>query len=227
MRSTHRHLFALVPLLAISALAAEDVHVSDLRLELGIMPNNFDADSSIRVTNSSGTLISSSSSSDQENADSNWRGAIQAMFGNLGDSGGFLIGGEIAVNHATFSRGGGNDFTQTSPVADLMLGYGFAPSKPWHFEITPFGGIGVTYGNYQNNNQVDLNYDQVYTEYGIRGASYLTFDSGWQLGVDLRYVVAQTNPEFDYTTTGNNTVSEDQDQENHGFSGLVGIGRRF
>ncbi len=216
----------LVPLLAAGCLMAEDVKVSDIRLEFGIMPNNFEASSSTRVTSSSGTVTNSSSSNDKQNADSNWRGAVQLMFGNLASSGGFVYGGEVAVNYAKFSNGG-TKTTQTSPVADIMLGYGFAPTKEWHFEVTPFAGIGVSYGDVSGDNQVDANYDAVYTEYGLRAATYYTFESHWQVGLDLRYIAAQSNPEFDYTTTGNNSVHQEQDQSNHGFSGLIGVGRRF
>src|SRR4051812_42460923 len=109
MRIPINRIAFLVPLIASGCLMAEDVTISDIRFEFGIMPNNFDADSDTRITNSGGTVISSGSSSDKQNADSNWRGAVQLMFGKLGNSGGFIYGGEVAVNYAKFNNGPNSD----------------------------------------------------------------------------------------------------------------------
>jgi hypothetical protein len=212
---------------AASATAAEAT-VSDLRLAGGILPNTYKGGSSTTVTNSSGTVTSSGGSSPTpRSADSNYRLELSYMAGHLGDAGGFLIGVAGAVNQARFDNGS-STATQTTPVLDLMLGYGFAPIPPWHVEITPFAGFGWTYFDVSNNNQTDVKVDEHYLEYGIRAATYWTFASHWQLGLEVPYLVGRSKPEYTSTDTGTgDRVTVSDNRRNQGFGVLASVGLRF
>jgi hypothetical protein len=149
------------------------------------------------------------------------------MTGHLGDGGGFIIGVAGAVNQARFENPGGTA-TATTPVIDLMLGYGFAPLPQWHFELTPFAGFGWTYFNVSNNNQTDVKSDEHYLEYGLRAATYWTFASHWQLGVEVPYLVGRSKPSYTSTDTGSgDRIAVSDDRKNQGFGVLGSLGLRF
>ncbi len=57
--------------------------------------------------------------------------------------------------------------------------------------------------------------DGLYREFGLRAASYYTFDNAWQVGLDLRLVIdAQSDQDFG-------------DLENDGLAVLFGFGKRM
>jgi hypothetical protein len=180
---------ALMALVATSATAA-DLDVSDLRLSAGILSTEFKGASSTTVTNNSGAVTSNTNSSDSgRNADHNDRAEIQYVGGHLGLGGGFIYGAGIAVNNATW-HDGGQDAHVTTPSADLLLGYGYAFTHEWHFEITPFAGVGRAYYSVSDNgsNQTSKDWNK-YFEYGIRAGTYVAL-GGLVLGVEVPYLVS-------------------------------------
>lgn len=230
IRSDHavRPLACLSVLVLASGAAAAEMDVSDLRLGFGVLPRNFEGGSTTTVTNSSGTVTSSTSGTPGgQEPDRHWRGHIQYMVGHLAPAGGFLIGADLGVNQARF-EGAGSTATWTTPVVDLLLGYGFAPTPNWHFELTPFAGLGWTFYEISGNNQTDVNLDEYYLEYGIRAATYITFKSGFQLGLEVPLVWGHYDPS--YTSTDSSTgdrVTVQDDRRNQGLGVIGSLGVRF
>ncbi len=210
------------------AFAVDEVNVCDLRLGGGVLPKTYRGGATSTVTNSGGTVTSTTSTSPTPRSpDANYRGQLQFMTGHLGSAGGFLIGGDLAVNQARFENSTSTT-TFTTPVIDLLIGYGFAPTPSWHFELTPFVGYGWTFFNVSNNNQTDTSSHENYIEYGARAATYWTFKSGWQIGVEVPYLIGRSKPEYTSTdkSTGDRlTVSDDR--KNQGFGVLASLGVRF
>src|SRR6185369_3728050 len=134
------------PVLAAFALpiTAAEMELSDLRFGAGVLSNEFTGASSTTTTAGGGGVTTTNSAEDGRNSDRNYRGEVQLMFGHLHAAGGFIIGFEFAVNHATFVNPG-EDAHVTTPVVDLLLGYGIAVTPVWHFEVTPFIGGGRAY----------------------------------------------------------------------------------
>ncbi len=222
-----RFITATSAIIAFTASAtAADLDVSDLRLSGGVLSTEFKGASSTTVTNNAGTVTSSNSSSDSgRNADHNWRGQLQYVGGHLGLGGGLIYGVGIAVNNATW-HDGAQDAHVTTPTADLLIGYGYAFTHEWHFEVTPFGGIGRAYYSVSDNgtNQTNKDWNKYY-EYGIRAGTYFAL-GGLVLGVEVPYLVGRFNPAYNYNSgAGQVTVSDNR--RNQGFGLLFSLGARF
>jgi hypothetical protein len=223
-----RFYLAISPLMALVAASASaaDLDVSDLRLSAGVLSTEFKGASSTTVTNSSGSVTSTTSSSDSgRNADSNWRTQLQYVGGHLGIGGGFMYGIGVAVNNATWNDGAQNAHV-TTPTADILLGYGYAFTREWHIEVTPFGGVGRAYYSVSDNgsNQTSKNWNK-YAEYGIRAGTYFALGS-LVLGVEVPYLVGRFNPDYQYNS-GASQVTVSDDRRNQGFGLLVSVGGRF
>jgi hypothetical protein len=222
-------LFA-IPILALATclpLAAAELKFSDLRLGAGALSDNFSGSNQTTVT-SGGTVISTSSSSeDGRDSESNLRGQLQLVGGSLGAGGGAVLGLGIAVNHANWDNGS-QDATVTTPCVDLLLGYGFAVSKAFHVELLPFVGIGRAYYSVTDNGGTETakEWDK-YLEYGARLGAYLTINDGFQVGIEIPYLVGSFEPHYEYTDAANNTRTVSDKRENRGFGLLVTIGGRF
>jgi hypothetical protein len=231
MRKATTHFLAtslLVGVVAIPAAAA-DINFADLRLGAGLLSNHFSGSNSTTVS-SGGTVISSSSSSDDgRNSDHNYRGQIQFVSGHLGDGGGFVWGLSAAVNHATWDNGS-QDADVTTPNVGILLGYGYAFTPNWHFELTPFGGIGRAYYSVTDNGQshTSKNWEK-YLEFGAKIGTYFTLGAkdGLQIGIEVPYLVGSFEPDYSYTDNANNTRTVSDKRENRGFGVLVTIGGRF
>ena len=152
MRVLCKTFSASATLLALAAmpLVAADMNVADLRFGVGILSNEFKGSSSTTVTNQNNGVTSSRSSEDGRNSDDNWRGQLQFISGSLGAGGGLLWGVGVAVNHATFDNGA-QDAHVSTPVVDVMIGYGYAFTPNWHFEVMPFAGYGRAYYSDSDN----------------------------------------------------------------------------
>jgi hypothetical protein len=223
----------IVPtLLALSApitcAFAEDMDLADLRVSAGLLSNHFTGSSSTTVTDNSGSVVSSTNSGDGgRDADHNYRGTLGVMFGHLGVAGGFLIGADIGANQANFNEGASTGHA-TTPLADLFLGYGYAPTKFWDIELTVFGGGGRTYYSVSQNGNSSTSKDwEKYVEYGARLGSYWTLPTGLQIGLEVPYLVGRFNPDYTYTDNSHNSVDVTDNRKNSGFGVQAVVGIRF
>jgi hypothetical protein len=221
----------LVPLLLALAtyvpLMAEEMRIADLRLGGGVLSNHFTGANQTTVTSGGSVVSSSTSSEDGRDSDHNYRGQLQFIGGHLGAGGGFVFGLGIAANHARWDNGS-QDATATTPCADLLLGYGFAPAKGWHFELMPFAGIGRAYYSVTDSGETHTSKDwDTYVEYGARLGTYFTINDGFQIGVEVPYLVGSFKPDYEYTDSGNNVRTVSDKRESRGFGLLVTIGGRF
>lgn len=224
-------LFAIPSLVFVIAacapLAAEDMKFSDLRFGAGVLSNHFSGSSQTTVTSGGNTVSTSNSSNDGRDSEHNYRGQLQFVGGDLGAGGGLVFGLGIATNQAKWENGS-QDATVTTPCADLLLGYGFAFSKSWHIELTPFVGIGRAYYSVTDNGQTHTSKEwDKYLEFGARLGTYFTINDGLQLGIEIPYLVGSFEPHYQYTDAANDTRTVSDKRENRGFGLLLTIGGRF
>lgn len=216
----------LVLAAAIAAPAAEDLSFLDLRIGGGVLSNNFEGKSKTTIDDGDGNVSSSSSTADGRDSDSNIRGQVQLVYGNLGPAGGLILGAGIAANHATFE----NDYQDakvTTPAVDLLIGYGIAVTPEWHFELTPFAGVGRAYYSVSDNGSTDTSKEWTkYVEYGGRLGTYFTFAESLQIGLEAIYLVGRFEPDYDYND-GEDSVSVSDKRRMEGFGGLLTLGGRF
>lgn len=217
-------------LLALAAmpLAAADMYVADLRLGVGILSNEFKGASSTTVTNQSNNTVTSTNSSENgRNADNNWRGQVQFVSGSLGAGGGLLWGVGVAVNSASFDDGA-QDAHLTTPVVDVMLGYGYAFTPKWHFEVMPFAGYGRGYYSVSDNGSSSTSKEwENYMEYGAKIGTYVSLGESLVLGVEVPYLVGRLDPDYTYKNSGNDSVTVSDQRRNQGFGVLLTLGGRF
>lgn len=219
-----RHLVSTAALLAISLvpLAAADLTIADIRVSAGVLSDEFKGASSTTVNG--GQAVHSSE--DGRDADSHYRGQIQFVGGNLGAGGGFVYGLGVSVTHATWDNGS-QDAHATSPAVDLLLGYGYAFTPAWHFEITPFAGYGRTYYSVSDEGSSDTSDEwSHYVEYGAKIGTYVALGDDLVLGVEIPYLVGRFDPEYDYND-GADEVSVKDERRSEGFGLLVTLGARF
>ncbi len=208
---------------AVSALGASELSFLDLRLGGGILSNNFEGSSSITVNNGSSNVTTGS---DGRDSDRNYRGQLQLVWGNLGPAGGLILGVGAAVNQARFD--GTPDIDVTTPVVDVLIGYGMAVNPQWHFELTPFAGIGRSYYTVKNQGNSSTSHDwDKYYEYGAKIGTYYTFaERGAQIGLEVPYLVGRFDADFDHSNNGN-TVNVTDSSRSQGFGVEVTLGYRF
>jgi hypothetical protein len=151
--------------------------INDLRLTAGFLPKGNEID---------GTGF---------NWSHDYRLALDGMRApnRLEDIGGFIYGGEVALDTASKNTPG-NDFSVTRFMVDIMAGWAYRLNNMpnVHFEGTPFFGIGFEkYHSDVGGSPTAFGY-----EYGLRAAGYYTFENRWQAGLDLRYFVNHSEPDF-------------------------------
>ncbi len=158
----HHHvaLVAGMALLLTQAATAADQDIFDLRGYYGIPPD-------YEVT---GT----------DDIDGGHRIGVQHMrnFTEIGDVGGWIWGAEVSLQFID-DRG----VEAFIPAVTGLVGYAYQLQnlESLHFEGTPYLGVGIA--NFSGDSNAD---SEVYYEYGLRAASFWTFESGWQVGLDLR-----------------------------------------
>ncbi|MBA3687036.1 MAG: hypothetical protein H0W72_17590 [Planctomycetes bacterium] len=172
-----------------SPLAAADQGINDLRGLIGFWPANHESGNS-------------------EFGDDSYRIAIEYMrsLKELEDIGGFIWGIDLSYTDSGFD--GGGDAQAIVVTGHAGWAYALEQVPELHFEGTGFLGLG--------NEQVDPgDSDGLYREFGLRAAGYYTFDSDWQVGLDLRLVLdAESN-------------QDGGDLENDGLAVLFGFGKRL
>ncbi|HYE06580.1 MAG TPA: hypothetical protein VEL07_13775 [Planctomycetota bacterium] len=157
------HHVALVAGLALltSAASAADQDIYDLRGYYGIPPD-------YEVTDSG-----------RDDIDGGHRLGVQHMrnFTEIGDVGGWIWGAEASLSFVDDQ--GVEAFI---PAITGLVGYAYQLQnlENLHFEGTPYLGVGLA--------SIDGTGDdsELYLEYGLRVASFWTFESNWQAGIDLR-----------------------------------------
>ena len=169
--------------------------INDVRGLFGLWPENYESDSV------------------DAGIDSAWRLGAQYMrtHDGLGDMGGLIYGGDGSL---TIASGDNVDVTALVATAHVGWGYQLQEMEAIHFEGTVFLGAGVEQVDINTNDDVGL-----LLEYGLRVASYYTFDNNWQVGLDLRYLVE--------STSNQNLGTGDFDLENDGLAVLIGVGKRM
>ena len=224
-----RHVFSAIVLsgLSFAPLVAADLSFADLRFSAGILSHEFKGSSSTTVTNGGATVSSSSSSNEGRDADDNFRGQLQFVSGHLGAGGGFVWGVGIAANHASFDNGS-QEAKVTTPVVNLLAGYGFAFTPKWHFELTPFVGAGRAYYSVTDNGSTNTSKEwNKYIEYGAKLGTYFVLGNGFILGVEVPYLVGRFEPEYTHTENNGDNYTVTDDRRNRGFGLLLTIGGRF
>ena len=208
-------------------LSAADMTVADLRLGVGVLSQEFKGESTTTISDQSGNLVSNRSDEDTRDADRNARIQVQFVAGSLGAGGGLIWGAGVAVNNATWDDGG-QEAHITTPVINVLLGYGYAFTPNWHAEVTPFAGYGRGYFSVSDDNSTETSEEWIdYLEYGIKVGTYVSLAESLVLGVEVPYLVGRFDPEYDYTDNGNQEVTVSDEQRNQGFGLLMTIGMRF
>lgn len=218
---------ALAAVVGTGSASAADVTFLDLRFGGGLLSNEFKGSSSTTVTTGGNQVgTTTNSASDGRNSDGNYRGQVQLVYGNLGPAGGLILGAALAANHAQFENGN-VDSTITTPVLDVMIGYGIAVSPNWHFELTPFAGYGRTFYSVTDSNSSSTSKDSTdYVEYGARLGTYYSFPGGMQLGLEVPYLVGRYNADYSHTS-GSSSYQVSDESRNQGFGVLASVGVRF
>jgi hypothetical protein len=169
--------------------------INDVRGIIGFWPSNYESEG-----NDAGV-------------DDAYRLGAQYMrsHADLGDMGGLIYGGDGSLTLAS-----GDDIDSTALVATGHVGWGYQMEEieALHFEGTFFLGLGLE--------QVDINGNDdmgPLIEYGLRAASYYTFDNAWQVGLDLRYLIESSSSQ--------DLGGGDFDYENDGVAVLFGFGKRM
>lgn len=224
-----RHLVPSVAMLAISLapLTAADMTIADVRVSAGVLSQEFRGSSTTTVRDGNGNVISTThSSEDGRDADSHYRGQVQFVGGQLGAGGGFIYGLGVGVNHATWDNGA-QDAHATSPVVNLLVGYGYAFTSAWHIEVTPFAGYGRTYYSVSDDGSSDTSEEwSEYIEYGAKIGTYVSLGDDLVLGIEVPYLVGRFEPDYNYND-GANEVTVSDERSSEGFGVLLTLGGRF
>jgi hypothetical protein len=214
-------------LVAATGLGAADITFMDLRFGGGILSNTFKGSSSTTVVDDSTSISTSSDNGgDGPDSDQNYRGQLQLVWGDLGPAGGLILGAGIAVNHARFNEEF-NDGEITTPVVDVLIGYGLAVTPEWHFELTPFAGIGRSYYSVKTDGSTSTSKDwDKYYEYGAKIGTYYTFEQRTQIGIEVPFLVGRFDADFNHQDNGHTFSLSDQ-RRNQGVGVLATVGMRF
>jgi hypothetical protein len=122
---------AALPVVAAAPLLGAELVVRDLSLGLELQPTSF----TYKLKDATGTRSGNDSFSSGYGAFLGTRWS----FAGPGDSGGFLIGGEITYDQFTYVNGG----AYTTYGGRLLGGYGFALSDRWSLEGLVDAGAGA------------------------------------------------------------------------------------
>lgn len=229
MRTLFTAAASSITLLTLAALplVSADLNVSDLRLGGGILSNDFEGESSTTIVDQGNNITTTRDSTDDRNADNNWRGQLQYVGGQLGAGGGLIWGAGIAVNYATWDNGSQNAHV-TTPNIDILLGYGYAFTSNWHFELTPFAGYGRAYYSVTDNGSRHTSNEwDNYVEYGAKIGTYVSLGNSLIIGVEVPYLVGRIDPDYNYNDDNNRQVTVTDNRKNQGFGLLATVGVRF
>ncbi len=212
---------ALVAVAAFAATATAEDSFLDLRVGGGLLAKEFKGPSSTTVATNGSTPTYTSSGPD-EKANGNTRGQLELMYGRLYEYGGPIVGIDAGVNWARFGHGN----RITTPVADLIIGYGYQVIPGWHFELAPFAGYGRSYYNITDSANINHKDSTRYIEYGARIGTYVTLLRLLQVGVEVPYLVGRFKEDVSHASGSSNYTSTDSFR-NQGFGVLLSVGLRL
>jgi hypothetical protein len=217
----------LLALAATAALGGAETSFLDLRLGAGVLATEYKGASNTTVYNRSTQVTTvSNTGEDGRNADSNYRGQLQLVWGDLGPAGGLILGGGVAMNQSRFDDGF-QETRVTTPVVNVLAGYGIAVLPQWHFELTPFAGAGRAYYSVKNQWATDTSKEwSKYMEYGAKIGTYVTVLDFLQAGLEVPYLVGRFDPEYDHDD-GLDSYTVSDNRRNQGFGLLFTLGARF
>ena len=218
---------SLLVLAAITAVQAADITYFDLRLGGGMLSNEYTgASTTVVVNNQDQVTTKQESDNNGRDSDRNYRGQLQLVWGDLGPAGGLIVGGGVAVNYGRFDNDS-QSADVTTPVIDVLIGYGYALTPELHFELAPFAGAGRTYYSVQDNGSSTTSKEwSKYVEYGGRIGAYYTFRQRLQVGLEIPYLVGKFDADYNHNDDNNSYTISDS-RRNEGFGLLVTLGQRF
>jgi hypothetical protein len=217
---------SLIALAAVSALGAAETTFTDFRFGAGVLSNTYKGSSSTTAVNGAGVSTTTASSETGRNADNNYRGQFQLVSGALGPVGGLILGAGVAINQAQFDNGA-QEADVTTPVVDVLIGYGLAVTPRLHFEFTPFAGAGRAYYSVRDQGSSSTSKEwSKYIEYGVKLGAYLTLAGSLQVGIEIPYLVGRFDPEYNHSDA-TNSYSVSDNRRNQGWGMLLTIGGRF
>jgi hypothetical protein len=190
----------VLSLATIAAVAASDVQIDDVRLELGITPGprsskeNYTAGPS--STRPSGTTTWKSSSAPCADAWIGW------AYGELHDDGLVYAAGidfAAGVHSPTGLNGGQLQYQTLMP--QVRLGWGHAFNTTFHLELTPFVGYGISHVWWPDGGRKDVGWGTALT-YGLLAGVWGRFGQGWYLGGNAGYQGGLTTVTVDHDRTG-------------------------
>jgi hypothetical protein len=203
-----------------STAMAEDSYL-DLRVGGGYLARDFKGPSSTTVSTNGSTPTYTESGGDSK-ADGNTRGQVELMYGHLYEYGGPIVGVDAGVNWARFGHGN----RITTPVADLIVGYGYQILPGWHFELAPFAGYGRSYYDISDSGNIRHHDSTRYIEYGARVGTYITLLRLFQVGVEVPYFVGRFKEDVSHASGSSSYTSSDSFR-NQGFGVLLSLGLRL
>lgn len=212
-------------LLAVASLPAADTHLSDLRLGIGLLTPRVVSDATVTVEGSG--IGANLAPPFDGNADATQRGQLQYVGGDLSFAGGLIWGGGVAVNRAVW-HDDHQDLQTTTPVVNVLLGYGVPMSDRWHAELSPFIGIGRTYLRLeQDGDRSGADATALYMEYGVRAGTFLAFRNGSVLGIEVPFLIGRSTTDYHAQTATGEDVHFHETRRQVGFGILAVIGTRF
>ncbi|MBA3708172.1 MAG: hypothetical protein H0W83_05060, partial [Planctomycetes bacterium] len=126
-------LIALLSLMLCAAHSAERLRLDDVRAFGGMVAQDL-------TTRSTTNGVDSHIDSDALNA----RVGLEYMRGKLGRHGGFIYGAAFSANRFSYDEAGVRT-TLNEPTIEALAGYGIAPARTVHCELTAIGGIGYSF----------------------------------------------------------------------------------
>jgi len=204
--------------------SAVDMEVADMRSNGGVLPAEVSEEHQTIVTPISGGASSTTTGSRVDHMLS-LREGIEGTRGRLGPLGGFLWGGGFSVSHYYFTSTPGS-VRIVNPVAEVLVGYGYAPQDWLHFEVCAFGGGGYSLYSVQTA-LGEASSRSRYVEYGLRLGIYATFAESWQAGFEIPSLVGHGRPKyFQFDPAGNETVTS-QTNIFRATGALISLGIHF
>lgn len=177
------HHLVVATLLAVSATAAEEGKISDLRLGFYGMGTDGTKDSELTVTSTGAVLSSGTSSGD---LDSHSRVSLSYVGGEAKPVG-MVFGIGLAIDMADYEWTNGDTQTWTGVIVDLNLGAAVTLGSNLHLEAAGVLGIGAGTVEYDVAAYDVDPADAVVVEWGFRLGAYGTLE-GLQVGLETGWM---------------------------------------
>lgn len=185
----------------------QPIYVRDLRLAVGMAPSDYDAkyQDGSKVSDSYDSSIRAEVDYLWSFSDIRWDNHGACIFG---------IGAQYSEWNIDSTTTAAGAKTYAGGLV-AQFGYAVGFGRHLHVEAAVVGGLGVAH--LDEDDVTDsfgaliakgLSDTSLYTEGGVRVGAYWTFHSGWQAGLDVRYLMASTIFERRGATAGTDTRIE-------------------